>query len=197
MKVRHAFILLTLLFVAPLRARQADTYCNPLDVLIADPFVLHHDGTYYLYGTARAREGFDCWTSRDLVHWRSRGTVFQRNDNDWPRTMFWAAECFEHRGKFYLHGSAIGDQADKHRLVLWEGSSPLGPFHILRAPWFDLGKSNIDGDVFRDRDGKLYLYFVMDATDNVKSEIYVRKLNDDLVSFDGPPVFCIRPQQQW
>src|SRR5438105_117274 len=81
---RSAFFLLILLVAPLLRAadQSPDTYCNPLDVLIADPFVLHHDGTYYLYGTSRARDGFDCWTSRDLVRWRYRGPVYQRNDND-------------------------------------------------------------------------------------------------------------------
>jgi beta-xylosidase len=191
----HLRFLVVLALVAPLRA--ADTYCNPLDVLIADPFVLRHDNTYYLYGTLRAHDGFDCWTSTDLVRWRLRGPVYQRNETDWPRTMFWAAECFEHHGKFYLHGSAIGDVADRHRLFLAEADSPLGPFKIKQAPWGDLGKTVIDGDVFRDTDGRLYLYYVLDARENRRSEIYVRKLNDDLLSFDGPPAHCIHPEQGW
>jgi beta-xylosidase len=198
MRIRAGLIFLLLLTTAPI-ARAQDSYCNPLDILIADPFVLQHDGVYYLYGTLRARDGFDCWTSKDLVHWRLRGPVYQRADGQWPRTMFWASECFEHKGKFYLHGSAIGDQEDRHRLILAQGDTPLGPFKLIAAPWGDLGKTVIDGDVFKNTDGKLYLYYVLDARQNPHgSEIYVRKLNDDLLTFDGEAVRCASPgEQHW
>ena len=39
----------------PARAwAEVATYANPLDVIIADPFVLRHGDTYYLYGTTDA-----------------------------------------------------------------------------------------------------------------------------------------------
>lgn len=42
------------------------------DINIRDPYVLLHDGHYYLYGTRSATcwgpaEGFDCYTSDDDI----------------------------------------------------------------------------------------------------------------------------------
>src|SRR5690348_13182185 len=34
------------------RPFKGDGYANPIDVLIADPFIYHEGETYYLYGTA-------------------------------------------------------------------------------------------------------------------------------------------------
>lgn len=189
--------LLILFLHTSLVAQQADTYCNPLDLQIADPFVLKHDGTYYVYGTSRARDGFEVWSSKDLVHWRAHGFAYEKTPGQWPANMFWAAECFEHHGKFYLHGSVIGTTHDLHRLMLAVADTPVGPFKILAAPWGDLGYCVIDGHVFKDTDGKLYLYYVKDARENKFSEICVRRLNDDLTSFEGQPVSCARPEQQW
>src|SRR4029079_16148987 len=110
-------------------------YCNPLDVLMADPFVLQHDGVYYLYGTSRAGEGFEVWSRNDLVHWRARGFAYRPAADDWARSGFWAAECFEHNGKFYLHGGAVPGRAYHHRIILCESDTPVGPFHVVKAPW--------------------------------------------------------------
>src|SRR5438046_1303457 len=96
--------------VAPLRdssttqiatAPQPDTYCNPLDVLLADPFIFHEGNTYYLYATG-AWDGMLVWTSSDLVNWRLRGHAFKRAPSTWSRELFWAPELFTHHGKYYL-----------------------------------------------------------------------------------------------
>jgi predicted GH43/DUF377 family glycosyl hydrolase len=45
-------------------------------VYIADPFVLEHEGTYYLYGTTTSGFGFKYWTSTDLNNWNEQGFAF-------------------------------------------------------------------------------------------------------------------------
>src|SRR5678815_2989444 len=102
MKRLAAVLLLTLAFCAPASAQ--DTFCNPIDVLLADPFIYREDSTYYLYATG-ARDGVLVWTSEDLVHWRLRGHAHQRDRqrDDWSRLDFWAPELFKHKGKYYLH----------------------------------------------------------------------------------------------
>ena len=46
------------------------TYRNPIIDLIgpADPAVILHEGTYYLYPTLDGK-GYDVFTSNDLVNW--------------------------------------------------------------------------------------------------------------------------------
>src|SRR5690348_571481 len=96
--------------------KNVDTYANPLDVLIADPFIYREGDTYYLYGTA-ADDGLYVWTSHDLVNWRRNGYALKRTQSSWARRNFWAPELFKYRGKYYLHFTAQNANHDR-RIVL-------------------------------------------------------------------------------
>jgi beta-xylosidase len=177
-------------------AAARDTYCNPLDVLLADPFIYREGDTYYLYGTA-ARDGLLVWTSHNLVDWQLRGHAFKRSKQTWSRRYFWAPEMFRYRGKYYLHFTAVGGDTQLRRIVLAEGDSPLGPFREIKAPWFDPGRSTIDSDVFRDTDGSMYLYSVYTGSkDDRKFELMVRRLNDQLVP-EAKATLCMTPELPW
>lgn len=178
-----------------LGGNRVTTYANPLDVIVADPFVLRSGGTYYLYGTTTARTGFEVWTSSNLVDWRARGYAFRKDVDDFGQRHFWAPEVFEHKGKFYLHYTAASREHTQ-RIVLAEGESPLGPFREIKGPWFESALCIIDSHVFKDDDGQLYLYYVLDCSENGDSEIYVRKLSDDLV-VAKEDTFCAKPSQEW
>ena len=179
----------------------AATYQNPLDVVGADPFVYREGDTYYLYATA-AEDGLLVWTSKDLVHWQKRGHAFKRDAATWSQDRFWAPELLKHRGKYYLYFTAAHSrdwERDTPRIVLAEGDSPLGPFREVpgKAPWFATEKPTIDGHVFRDRDGQLYLYVVhLDEPPDKHFEIRVRKVGEDLtVSAESAEV--LRATQPW
>ena len=200
-------LLLTLVLTPVARAdtpaAATTTYTNPLPVPehIADPFVFREGDTYYLYGTS-ARDGLLLWTSSDLVNWQPRGHAYQRTDDDWGRRDFWAPELFKHRDKYYLHFTANGRERRGNdpvrRLVLAEGDSPLGPFRQLKAPWFETGgRDVIDGHVFRDRDGKLYLYWVLlPEPGEVGFQIHGRALGDDLTP-TGESRLCFTASEPW
>src|SRR6266496_2226217 len=78
---RCAPLLLIFVLCAAAAKPQAavDTYCNPIDVLLADPFIFHQGDTYFLYATA-ADDGLLVWTSKNLVNWQLRGYAFQRSN---------------------------------------------------------------------------------------------------------------------
>ena len=182
---------------------QSATYQNPLNVSVADPFIFREGDTYYLYGT-EAGDGLFVWTSRDLVNWTNRGHAFQRTNATWSRRDFWAPELFKHRDKYYLHFTALGGGKERdrrtRRVVLAEGDSPLGPFREIKAPWFDVddGRPVIDGHVFCDEDGQLYLYTVhLDAPPKHPCfEIHVRKLDAQLKP-SAETTMCISPTLDW
>ena len=53
------------------------------EINIRDPYVLVHDGAYYLYGTRSETcwgpaEGFDCYISRDMENWTGPVEIFKR-----------------------------------------------------------------------------------------------------------------------
>ena len=188
-------------FVSLARADAPATYTNPLPTpeRIADPFVFRENATYYLYGTS-ARDGLLVWTSTDLVNWQPRGHALERTGDGWARRDFWAPELFKHRDKYYLHFTANhGDRAKPvRRLVLAEGESPLGPFREVKAPWFEPPFDTIDGHVFRDRDGQLFLYSVyLPQPPQVEAfQIHVRKLSDDLTP-SPDSTMCITASEPW
>lgn len=137
------YLLCLLLALIALRASAAD-YTNP--ILVgggADPAVLFHDGLYYCYTTNQQGR---VYISEDLVNWREGPKVLPEHLKG-----AWAPEVYYHPedGKFYLYytykykiGVAVADRPD--------------------APFEDLGFiiiSAIDGHLFRDDDGALYLYF--------------------------------------
>jgi beta-xylosidase len=178
-------------------ARAEPAYRNPLDVELADPFIFREGDTYYLYGTA-AGDGLLVWTSGDLVNWTRHGHAFKRTDETWSRRHFWAPELLAHDGKYYLHFTAQGGEPRVRRVVLAEGDSPLGPFREIKAPWFDADRPVIDGHVFRDEDGQLYLYTVHldDPPKHTCFEIHVRKL-DAMMNPSAETAACISPTLPW
>jgi beta-xylosidase len=180
----------------PALPRTTETFANPLDVLVADPFIFREGDTYYLYGTA-ARSGLLVWTSKNLVDWQLHDYAFRRSTDSWSRGFFWAPELFKHKGKYYLHFTAVGGENQARRIVLAESDSPLGPFKEVKAPWFEPGQSTIDSHVFRDDDGQLYLYAVYTGEKfDKRFQITVRKVDEDL-NPAGHETVCISPSLKW
>ena len=125
-------------------------YINPVsDKSLADPQVIYWEGKYYLYSTSYWR-GFKVYESEDLVNWTDMGVCL---DGAWdnPGGKFWAPEVSVKDGKFYMVFSNSND------LGIAVSDSPLGPFIAPEKP---LLESTIDGHLFFDDDGRVYLYYV-------------------------------------
>jgi beta-xylosidase len=111
-----------------------------------DPFVMRHNGVYYLYvSTKNFHRGIKCWSSEDLVNWKYE--KFCANDR--ITIGAFAPEVFYYNGYFYMYTSPEG----KGHYVL-RSKSPTGPFE----PITDNLKMSFDGSVFIDNDGKWYFY---------------------------------------
>lgn len=179
-------------------------YTNPLGVAqIGDPFVLlSDDGYFYMYATSGGG-GFTGWRSQDMVNWTRLGVVFAPGNFHWGRGDFWAPEVVFHNGRYYMVYSARWRENGSLRVGIAVSDSPSGPFvDALDAPLFDFGWAAIDGHIFFDDDGKIYLYFSRDCSENVvnginESHIYVVQMADDLLSIIGEPIMLTRPTQSW
>jgi GH43 family beta-xylosidase/uncharacterized protein YjdB len=170
------------------------TYTNSVMPGIADPYVLYHEGTYYLYGTHTAdwpmmQNGIKVYTSTDLVNWKEHDEWALHRDNSWGENRFWAPEVIERDGKFYMY------YAVEERLAVATSDSPLGPFVQEKMEPIHPNTPEIDAHIFTDDDGKQYMYFVRFEGGNV---IYVAELNDDMKSIKEDTVtFVMRASQEW
>ena len=161
------------------------TYQNPLTVG-ADPFVLAHEGRYYLYAT-NADDGFRVLISEDMSEWTDMGYCLKKGDvigEKW----FWAPEIIENNGKFYMVYVA------EEHLAIAVSDSPLGPFVQAEKKWLSEEKA-IDGHFFRDDDGTIYLYYVRFDNGNV---IYMSTMKNDFSGFDEENErFILRADEDW
>lgn len=187
-KISALVFLLLSLYSIPAAAQSTNdnTFSNPLKVAFGDPYVLHSNGMYYMYGTGNvARPGFAAYSSKDLVHWQPEGQVyFSDNKNGWGDTTakwggaYWAPEVYEVKGKYYLFYSAQwkknpAKEEENFRIGVAVADKPTGPFvDLFSHPVFDPGYPTIDANVFFDTNGKCYLYYSRVAYKHpVKSEI--------------------------
>lgn len=182
--MKRFFFLLILLCAASVMPAQ--NRVNPVIPGIADAGVLRYAGKYYLGGVATYGDFF---VSSDLVHWDERIHVFDL-DNEWTRgtgaknNQVHADDITFSGGLFHLLFSVNYWGDDRHIVHITHAISPSaeGPYHEVRSDqWFE---NRIDPMVFRDDDGRLYLYMVKFTDGNA---IWAREMNQDF-SFAGEAV---------
>ena len=167
--------------------KSAKTYRNPLKENSADPFVLLHDGMYYLYATS-SDSGFQVFSSPDMSSWKDEGWALRKEDS-WGDRWFWAPEIIVKDGIFYMYYSV------EEHLCVATSDSPLGPFkQEVKSPIHPNIKE-IDGHVFLDDDGKYYIYFVRFDNGN---NIWGAELNDDMASIKRDTLIrLLIPTEDW
>jgi GH43 family beta-xylosidase len=178
------------------------TYTNPVySHYMADPFVLHHNGHYYAYGTgpaSAAGEQFPLLRSADLTHWEGCGWALAPLLG---ADAFWAPEVAFQDNLFYLYYSASGINGRDHQLRIATSISPLGPFMDTGRSLIPDDPFTIDAHPFRDGDGQWYLFYArdfltLDGDYRVGTGIVVDKLVD-MVTLAGDPHVVVRPYTDW
>jgi beta-xylosidase len=108
---------------------------------------------------------FDAFSSPDLVHWTRHRHVLDVAGIKWAAYAVWAPSAIERDGKYYIFFGANDIQSDKETggIGLAVSDTPGGPFrdaigHPLVSA-FHNGAQPIDPFVYRDDDGRTYLYY--------------------------------------
>ena len=113
---------------------------------IGDPFLMRHDGRFYLYCSSHSHlPGIKCWVSDDMIRFDYQGFVC----TDERTIGAYAPEVAFNAGKFWMVTSPRGSG---HYLL--KSDSPLGPFEVVSD---NLG-NGIDGSIFVDDDGRSWFY---------------------------------------
>ena len=141
------------------------TYTNPVyGEYFADPFVLHHDGRYWAYGSAPDATGtVPALQSDDLVHWTRVGDVLEPLPGGVGG--YWAPEVASADGRFYMYYSAGGAEGEGHQLRVALAEDPAGPFLDGGRVLDPADAFTIDAHPFRDDDGTWYLFYARDFLD--------------------------------
>ena len=141
------------------------------------------------------------------------GVVLDIKNVPWAGRQMWAPDAAERNGKYYFYFPAK-DKQDIFRIGVAIGNSPAGPFTAEPQPIE--GSFSIDPAVFKDSDGKAYMYFggiwggqlqrwasgsykaedVYPAKDQPALSPKVARMADDMVSFaEAPKDVVIRDEQ--
>ncbi|RYE23734.1 MAG: beta-xylosidase [Sphingobacteriaceae bacterium] len=141
---------------------------------LADPTIFLDKGIYYLYGTS-SNQGFQVFQSSDLKTWtgpagKKKGFALTKGDG-YGNDGFWAPQVFKNGNVYYIVYTA-----DEH-LAIAESDSPLGPFKQREIKALSGPGKQIDPFIFRDQDGKIYLYHVRLSEGN---RIFVARMKDNL-----------------
>lgn len=171
-----------------------------LDIRVRDPYILLHNGIYYLYATS-GEKTLSYYTSNDLENWEPGGVAFEIPADSWALKDVWAAEVHAYQDKFYLFVSLLG----KHGLrgtQIAVSDHPGGPFLPLEnRPVTPLSQSCIDGTLFVSH-GTPYIIYSHDWPDHyvVEKDAYVGRicaaqLSKGLHAIVGEPVVLFDSDQ--
>jgi GH43 family beta-xylosidase len=130
-------------------ATDGKTYQNNVIQNAADPDIIYHDGYYYMYVTG---DKYPVYRSADLAKWDYVGASLPEVSWNIDKRYMWAPDVEYIGGKFYMAVS-MGEAG----FGIAVADKPEGPF-VCAGDMPFLTKT-IDGHIFVDDDGKIYLYY--------------------------------------
>lgn len=173
------------------------------DIHLRDPYVLpvREHGTYYLYGTTgrtawggRA-EGFDVYSSSDLIEWEGPFPAFRPDASFWADHHYWAPEVHAYRGKYYMFATFKAD--DRCRAVeILRADHPLGPFTphgqgpVTPADW-----ECLDGTLYVDESGQPWMVFCHEWLQVKNGSMCAVRLTEELDAAIGEPIVLFRASE--
>lgn len=130
----------------------------------ADPTIILDNGTYYMSGTSQignqSSRGFTMLKSDDLREWTTGTTDTYRFilGPEWGTTYgtkgFWAPQWYKENGIYYFVYTA------NEQVAIAQADAVTGIFKQDKTEAIDASVGNIDPFLFKDEDGKYYLYHV-------------------------------------
>lgn len=163
------------------------------DIHIRDPYVLVHEGNYYMYGSraqnfAKKVGGFDVYVSTDLVNWTEPVECFNSIAYDLNDGANWAPEVHRYKDHFYMLATFTQKDGLRGTYIL-KADSPMGPFvpHSEGAVT-PKGWQCLDGTLYLDKKGKPYMVFCHEHVQILDGTVCYMPLTDDLKCAAGEAV---------
>ncbi len=163
------------------------------EILFADPTIYTENGKYYLTGT-RNREplGFALLESTDLKSWkpaRPDSMILRGGNSTFGTQGFWAPQILKTEDGYWFTYTA------NEQTVLAKSDHLAGDYTQKDITPIDNSEKNIDSFLFRDDDGKWYLYHVRFDNGNF---LWVGELDPATGSIiEGSLSRCFKNDQPW
>lgn len=134
----------------------------------ADPEGIIYDDTYWIYPTRsdlyEKQTFFDCFSSKDLVNWTKHEAILDTAAVKWAKIAMWAPSVIRKDGKYYLFfGANDVHEGEIGGIGVAVSDRPEGPYKdLLGKPLINEivnGAQPIDQFVFKDDDGRYYMYY--------------------------------------
>lgn len=167
-----------------------------------DPYILKVGTVFYAYATNAGGKKIQVAHSSDLVNWNTPGEALTQFPS-WAvpdSTTVWAPEVTQIGSKFVMYFTARDSVSYKQCVAVAVGTqpdlfTPQGDQPLVCHP--NQG-GDIDQDVFRDSNGKLYLFYKNDGNCcGLPTNIFVQPLTADGLSVTGQPIKLITNNQVW
>lgn len=169
---------------------------------IGDPFMIVEGKKYYMFATMRNGGNFGVYVSEDMKYYKYLGTALDKSKS-FGNIDFWSPEVIKYNDVFYLFYSARDKNGVIHINVA-KSSSIAGPYADISIdkPLLNLDTDTLEAHPFIDKDGKIYLFFVLGCATNIvegkhMSEICVVELKKNFSGTIGDIHKLIRPTEKW
>lgn len=156
------FAFLVIALSAPVFANGPGAFTNPIirSMDCADPWVIYHDGYYYLTGTLDPDGGLWIWAAKNLtqIDHGKKVKVWSAPARGPESHGIWAPELHWIGGKWYLYFCACDGEDQDHRQYVLQAKTgdPQGAYTDCGRVDPTLNSFAIDGSVLQMPDGKLY-----------------------------------------
>ena len=132
------------------------------EIYFADPTIYVENDKYYLSGTKHGQPvGFALLESSNLKEWSypaqvadKKGMILYAGQEVYGEKNFWAPQFLKENGKYYITYTA------SEHVALASAAALTGQYKQPVVQQIDKTARNIDSYIFKDDDGKYYLYHV-------------------------------------
>ena len=162
------------------------------EINIRDPFVLVHNGKYYMYGTRGENfgcktGGFDVYVGTDLENWSEPKEVFNSVKHNMNTRVNWAPEVHKVGESFYMLATFTKPDGLRGTYIL-KSDAPDGEFvphsqgSVTPAGW-----ECLDGTLWEEN-GKIYCIFCHEHTQILNGTVCCVELNEELTNAVSEPI---------
>lgn len=163
------------------------------EINIRDPYILVHNGKYYLYGSrlftysSEGQAGFDVYKSDDMENWSNPKEIVSKKDAFFNINDFWAPEVYFYNEKFYMFATFKGEDGKHRGTYVLVCDTPDGNFQLHSTEAITPTEMEcLDGSLYIEN-GIPYMVFCHEWTQIKDGKMLAIEMTADLKSAIGKP----------